>query len=108
LLDDFQLEAALSLQSNPYQLRPKERGVLLEFWETLGDFSRHVYETRVIRPGENYASPAQIISQPEWPRVCEKALAVLRLFKEEGFPQMPRLPIFDSGTVEVLRGYWEV
>jgi hypothetical protein len=108
LLDDYQLEAALSSPSNPYQLQPGERKVLLEFWRTLDDFSRNVYETRAKRPGENYASPKRIISQPEWHGVREKALAVLKSFKAGGFSPMPRLPIFDRNIVELLKGFWEV
>jgi hypothetical protein len=108
LLDDHRLEAAVSSPSNPYELRQGEREVLLEFWRALDYYSKRVYETRVKRPGENYAAPTQIISQPEWRRVREKALAVLKFFKASGFPEMPRLPIFNRGTVGVLKGYWEV
>jgi hypothetical protein len=80
----------------------------MEFGQSLDDYSKNVYERRVRKAGENYASPERVISQPEWQRVRETPLAVLKHFKASGFPAMPRLPIFDRSTVEVLKGYWQV
>jgi hypothetical protein len=108
LLEDFQLAETLSSSSNHYELSPGERQVLSKFWHALDDYSTHVYETRVKKPGENYASPALVISQPEWQKVRAAALAALKYFKVAGFPAMPRLPIFDRSTVKGLKGYWEV
>jgi hypothetical protein len=108
LLEDLRLEEAISLPSNPYRLEQTERKVLSEFWRALDDYSKHVYETRVRKVGENYASPTLVISQPEWRGVREAALAVLKHFKAAGFGSMPKLPIFDRGTLQVLRRYWEV
>jgi hypothetical protein len=101
LLEDLRLEEAISLPSNPYRLEPTERKVLSEFWRALDDYSKHVYETRVRKVGENYASPTLVISQPEWRAVREAALAVLKHFKAAGFGSMPKLPIFDRGTLKV-------
>src|SRR5262245_14658894 len=95
LLEDCQLAASLTSPSNPYRLNSEERRVLSSFWQALDDYSTHVYETRVKKPGENYASAAQVISQPEWHQVREAALRTLVYFKTTGFPAMPKLPIFD-------------
>jgi hypothetical protein len=108
LLGDFGLDDALSSSSSPYQLRPSEQLVLREFSGTLKDYSEHVYERRVRRSGENYASAERIISQPEWQQVRDAALTVLKHFKGNGFPNMPKLPIFDRSSVKVLARYWEV
>jgi hypothetical protein len=107
LLNDFQLPSVVSSLSDPYQLQPEERRVLQEFWLALDDYTRNVYEMRVKKPGENYASPELIISQPEWQRVRVKALQALQFFKASGFSSMPRLPIFDRSTLTTLKGFWE-
>jgi hypothetical protein len=108
LLEDFRLEDAVFSPSNPYQLEPNERKVLSEFWQVLNDYSKRVYEVRVRKVGENYASPRLVISQPEWQRVRDTALSALKHFKAAGFPSMPKLPIFDRNSLKVLQGYWEV
>jgi hypothetical protein len=108
LLTDFGLEEAIYSSSNPYQLESGERKVLSEFWQALDRFSTQVYESRVRKPNESYASPSLIISQPEWPQVRDAALKVLKYFKVMGFPGMPKLPIFDRNSLKTLRGFWEV
>jgi hypothetical protein len=107
LLEDFRLKEAVSLASNPYQLEPNERDVLLAFWQALDDYSKRVYEVRVKKVGENYAPPTLVISQPEWQRVRDTALTTLKYFKVAGFPYMPKLPIFDRKRLDVLQRYWE-
>jgi hypothetical protein len=107
LLEDFRLSEALYLPINPYYLDDDELRTLSEFWSILDDYSTNIYEVRVKRPGESYASPSRIVSQPEWQQVRKSALNVLKHFKAAGFPHMPKLPIFDRNKPTVLQGYWE-
>ena len=103
LFDDCGLAEVLA---DPYRLEPGERQVLSHFVLTLAVFDE-TCGTQILTLGESYAAPAALMAQPEWQNVRAAALAVLRHFRQTGFPDIPHLPVFIERSPAPTERFWE-